>query len=1247
MRWLKRGLDKLLFSDFSPILKLGFERNLQPEDLPDLPAHLDPQAQVGVEDQIEWTHGNRLLFTLFRALWRFWVPPLALFLLFGVMNLLGPILVNQFVSRLSQGLNSQMDLIWGLAYAVGVGAVGMVGGLAIQHYFRRNLECFQIITNLVNRRIFSHALRLRKEAREKTPVGDIVNHMSTDTDSIAEATSAFSDLLYSILIMGGTVTLLFYYLGQTAWVAVILLVTLAPLTRKVSRDFIRFDETLMKWRDQRVSLMAQILSAIRLVKYFVWEKSVAQEVSRVRKDELHSRRQIARAQLLVTLLYVSVGTLILFSVLAVHSLRGGEFTPALIFTCVSLFALLEDPFAHISRVISMVIAAKVGGDRICRFLALEIVPESIESTAGTGPIGFGMKRLSVHLGEEERAALQDISLQVRPGSSLAVIGAVGSGKSIFIHALLGEIERSGGSLDFTQVNGEPTAGGRIAFVPQEAYVLNGTLRENLSFGHPTVGDAEIERALALSCLDSDVAKMPGGLRTEIGEKGINLSGGQRQRLSLARAILHQPQLVVLDDPLSALDQTTETLVVNQLLFGHWQTITRVMITHRLNHLEAFDQIAFLAGGRLLMVGTFAELKSQCSEFRSFLAEHELSHGSDPGQSPPISTVALNSGEAVRLTEDEDRHLGAVRRGLYWDYILALGGQNKTWRPLRLFLLLFAAASATLFPLLQKSWLAYFSNLQSGGEGGFALLNRWAAVPLHAVYVYGLIGILVMVGTLSADLFWLQRGLAAGRDIHDRMLRSVLGAGIRFFDATPVGRVLQRFSRDMEAIDIHLQWSFEHSMKCFAQVAVTLCLIIGLLPLVALILVPVFFVYYQVQKMYRASAREVKRLDSISRSPRYAHFKETLQGLVVIRAFGRTDWFLTEFYRRLRHNQRMFYSHYMINRWFSSRIPLVGGVVAMATTMGIVFAVRQGTLSPGMAGLLSVYSLSFWGVLNWGIRIWAEVEARMTSMERVQYYMSLPQEPSVLVDSPIPDNWPSRGQVIFENVYARYAEHLPLVLKGLSFEVPAGSKVGIVGRTGSGKSTIFQAMYRFIELETGRILVDGVDIAQVPLSRLRRALAIIPQDPTLFMGSLRANLDRYGEHSDEALWAVLEQASLGSFVRGLPQGLNTLLVENGVNLSQGQRQLLCLARALLIKAKVIIVDEATASVDVQTDATVQRVLKTSCRDVTMLTIAHRLGTVRDCEQIFEVQDGRRITDSDLSAEPKILPLFSESCERALV
>lgn len=1213
--------DRVFFAWLTPLLKTGSQRSLEVTDLPALPSELDPETLVLDESKISWVSGVSLLKTLLLVSARIWVPALGFFLLFAAMNLLGPVLVNNFVKSIQTGFSTPDEMKTAMILAALVGTIGIIGGVAIQHYFLWYLKWNQTVTNVVNKKIFFHALRLRKDAREATPVGDLVNHLSSDTEAVAEFGGGMADLIYSVVMIVGAISLLFYYLGTTAWVAVVLLGVLAPMTKKVSRDFTSFDEDLMKWRDRRVTLMSQILTAIRLVKHFNWEKSVSEEVGKVREAELHSRERLARAELLVTLIYVAVGTFVLFAVLAVHSLRGERFDAALIFTCVSLFGLLEDPFAQISRVISTMITAKVGGERIAGFLRLPVVEES--SLRVEAP------------SEQSESVLDEVeihykNLHVPSGSSLAVVGGVGSGKSTFLHVMMGEMS---GYYSGLEIRGVPHSRLRIGYVSQEAFILNGTLLENLTFGRQDISDRELSDALRASCLEEDLRLMPGGLQTEIGEKGINLSGGQRQRVSLARTILHRPNLVILDDPLSAVDSATEKALVENLLdrkTGLWKSVTRIMITHRLSHLNVFDQIGFLAKGEFKAIGKFEELEAISPDFRSYLEEYAISqsHGAPDGKSESMAIAGAQVSGDERVTEDEDRGYGAVASGMYRHYLEALGGENRRLRPWVLFVLAIAAMSLTGLPLLQKAWLAYVSNALNdnplaGGAASLSYVRNLASQPMPAIYIYGAIGLFVMGGTLLADLFWLKRGLAAGRLIHDKMLKSVLGAKIRFFDSTPVGRTLQRFSRDLEAVDIHLRWSFEHSIKCFAQVLLTLLLIVSVLPFVVLVMIPVFRVYYFMQKTYRASSREAKRLDSISRSPRYAHFKETLQGLVVIRAFEKKDWFTDEFFKRLRHNQRMFYGNYMINRWFSSRIPVVGGLISIATAISIVIAVKYGSLSPGVAGLVTVYSLSFWGVLNWGIRIWAEVESRMTSLERVRHFASLPQESNVIGDSSqvyLPSSWPANGEIKFVGVKARYAENRPMILKGLDFTLPAGAKVGIVGRTGSGKSTVFQALYRFIELEEGKILIDDVDISKVPLARLRRALAIIPQDPTLFIGTIRSNLDRYNEHADDKIWSVLEKSSLAEFVRTLPNGLETELVENGVNLSQGQRQLLCLARALLLNAKIILLDEATASVDVKTDATVQRVLKEAGHGVTMLMIAHRLGTTRDCDLVLEVKEG---------------------------
>jgi ABC-type multidrug transport system fused ATPase/permease subunit len=434
----------------------------------------------------------------------------------------------------------------------------------------------------------------------------------------------------------------------------------------------------------------------------------------------------------------------------------------------------------------------------------------------------------------------------------------------------------------------------------------------------------------------------------------------------------------------------------------------------------------------------------------------------------------------------------------------------------------------------------------------------------------------------------------------------------------VGRILQRFSRDVESVDIHLQWSFDHTIHAFFHITISFILIVTIVPLVILVILPIFFIYYKFQNSYRRVAREVKRLDSLARSPRYAHFKETLQGLSVIRAFDQSDWAMNQFYTKLKYSTEMYHTHYMVNRWFSSRLPLIGAVISTCTGLMVIFSSSRGYITAGTAGLVTVYALDFWRHLNWGVRIFSDLESRMTSVERLQFYCDMPAEKNYR-GQPIEleETWPQSGDLEFKNVSIRYADHLPLILKNISFKIKSGSKVGLVGRTGSGKSTIIQSVYRFVDIAEGEILFDHKSIHHIPLKRIRKNLAVIPQDPALFMGSLRSNIDRYRHVTDEQVWTVLKKVSLEEFVKNLPDQLDFKVSENGSNLSQGQRQLICLARALLMKVKIIFLDEATASVDVETDVLVQKVIRESLEGITLITIAHRLSTLEGYNSIIEL------------------------------
>jgi len=1210
----------VLFSQAESLIQIGKIRLIQSEDRLKLMPDLAPRSIPWEESKVLWTDKKSFLFSLLKVSRRNFLTSAAFQALGSSFSFATPFLVHAFITRLQLGPFSQHDLIHLSIIALSFGLCGLGNGLAIQHYFFQTLKFNQIATNYINKKIFSHALSLsvsnQDKNKDKNKIGDIVNHISSDSDAIADGCITSIDLLNAVVLSIGCVITLFYFVGSSAFVAVILMALLIPMTGYLSKNFMRLEDEMLSHRDQRITLMAQILNAIRVVKYFVWEKSLLYEVGEVRAKEVGARFKLAQAEIAWGLVYTSITSIVLFTVLLTHVLRGETVDMALIFTCISIFGLMEDQFGGLSRFLSRFVNIIVSAERIVKFINNTDTISSascIQETAAA----IEFKKINFSF-EDNKKLIVDLNLKLDRGHSLAIVGPVGSGKSTLLNLLLNELQPVSGALLLARRSLSR------AYVPQEAYIVNSTLRENILFGQKNVSETAIKHALKLSALEYDLLAWPSGLDTEIGEKGVNLSGGQKQRVSLARAIIASADLVLLDDPLSAVDPETEKYLCENLIFGEWKNKTRVMVTHRLSVLAQFDKILFIEEGQH-QIGTYSELSKSSPSFQKFLKTHEanllLEKKSDlkSGQheSTYVGAVMSSSSQSKRITQDEDRAIGAVEKSVYFNYLIALAGKAKVLtlsHKKKLSLLFLGAIVVVAAPLAQKIWLS-----QSGRLVDFS--------PLIIILIYGALGLLTMFIVYFSNSFWSRRGIEAGKSFHDQILRAVLSAPIRFFDSTPVGRILQRFSRDIESVDIHLQWSFNYTLHAFFHIIVSLLLIIVVLPMVLLAVVPILYIYYRLQSSYRRVAREIKRLDSVARSPRYAHFKESLQGLAVIRAYNKSEWSMNQFYDKLTYSAEMFHTHFMVNRWFSTRLPLIGAGISTATGLTVVFSSYHGFINTGTAGLVTIYVLDLWRHLNWGVRIFSDLESRMTSVERLQFYCDLPAEKNYHGEAAgLTESWPSAGSLEFKNVSLKYAEHLPLVLKNVSFKIKSGTRVGLVGRTGSGKSTIFQSVYRFVDIVSGEILFDEKSIHQIPLKRLRKNLAVIPQDPTLFMGSLRGNIDRYQQASDDEIWTALKKVSLENFVKNLPNQLEFKVAENGANLSQGQRQLICIARALLMKVKIIFLDEATASVDIETDALVQRVIRDSLEGMTLITIAHRLSTLEGYDAIIELSDGEVVVKS---------------------
>jgi ABC-type multidrug transport system fused ATPase/permease subunit len=1223
----------LFFQSATPIIRLGRTRPLTPDDAPPLPKGLRPEEAAISFASLATDSFRRFVLGVFWATGRPARNVLAIITVRIAVVLSTPVLLHSMLSQLPSVSASTELPIAALITAIALAMVGIIGALLNQHMFFNMLRGFATIVNGLNDRIVHHALQLRRSSRSSMQTGDLVNHLSSDTDAMAEAMFFIPEFYNTIIETVAVMAMLWWYLGPAALASFAMLTLIAPLSVIAARRFRRLDHELMELRDERVTLMSQILQGIRVVKFHAWEGSVQSEVSDVRRREVGTKVRIVKTDALSTMIFVSTSTLVDFAGFGAYVALGGELTTPLIFACLSLFALLEEPFGIVSHLLSNLQHARVATGRLHRFFSAAVrMQDERQESAPYHPVGLTAKGLSLTYPDSSVPTLRALDIDIPAGTSVAIIGSVGSGKSTLLRTLAGLHVPTTGSVVATNISdGERP---RLGYVPQEAFIMNASVRENITFGE-SEREHEIGEAIRASALLSDLSLMPAGLDTEIGERGVNLSGGQKQRVSLARAAYYRPGIVMLDDPLSAVDVHTEEVLVDSLLFGAWKNITRVVVTHRLAHVHRFDMILILEKGAVVASGTAEQLKDH-EAFRE-LMQHEVSEPPAlaesivPPSADPQSTANIAAPldeSSTRLTVDEDRVTGAVGLDVYKAYLRAMVGRGSS-APLWIAALIITVLMVSFMPILQTSWLGYWSDVTAGRtstgiwSGLMSTLNAGPFSAPVAIGIYGILGLLVLSAWGTERLVWLSRTAAASRTIHDHALRGVLAAPLRFFDSTPMGRILNRFARDMEGVDDHLSWNIEQSFKSLTQTISSLILILSVLPLIIFVIIPVFWLYNRLQRDYRKSAREAKRLESISRSSRYSHFKELVTGLDVIHGFAREKHFIQTHRQILARYQRAYWCSIMLNRWFSTRVPLTGGLVALGTSVLIIIAAWNGAISAGLAGLVMTYAISFWATLNWTIRAFSEVESRMTSVERLETFANLPSEPPT-TSAPVLDPsapWPLKGALEINDLHVRYAPHLPMVLHGVTFTVEPSTNVGIIGRTGSGKSTLFQTLFRFVEPERGRIVIDGIDITSIPLDRLRRSIAIIPQDPTLFIGTVRLNLDRFNECSDAEIWEALRRVQLAELIRELPGGLNAPVVEGGANFSQGQRQLLCMARAILIKARVIVLDEATASVDIVTDALIQRTIREEFRDVTVLTIAHRLDTVADADMIVELSAGR--------------------------
>ena len=853
------------------------------------------------------------------------------------------------------------------------------------------------------------------------------------------------------------------------------------------------------------------------------------------------------------------------------------------------------------------------------------------------------------IGEGRLITLSRVSMEATPGSLTAIVGQTGSGKSSVLSALLGEIRK---------VYGNVYTRGSIAYVGQQPFIQNSTVRENIIFGCP-FNLERYDRACTLSALQRDLKVLPGGDMTEIGERGINLSGGQKARVALARAVYSNADLYFLDDTLSAVDAHVGQHIFDKCIVSlRAQGKCVVLVTNALHHLSktgVVDHIIVLKQGRIVESGSYHELITESGVFSEMInayqdsveetslskptslqdlaiavetsmeeakfEEGEESQVDEKKEDPNIenskksSEIQKTNNNQAQLINEEDREVGDVDFRVYKVWTVAAGGIMTG------VLMVGLCYFVELVYIFSGWWLSYWSEDTAGYSAVFYLT------------IYAIINCAQAATSWFREFFIRTKAWYASRQLYRQLCSSVLYSPMSFYDTTPLGRVLNRFSKDIYTIDEQLPDTARMYIITISRITLAVLYTCLLTPLFIIGLIPIVWFYRISQNYYIRTSRELTRLENTSRSPIYALFTETLDGLATVRAYRQEKRLTNKSNALLDSNIAAYFLNFSSNCWLAVRLEFAGTLIITFTALAAVIGrdVKGETSMSkenfaGLAGLAISFAMNITQSINWSVRMASDLESQMVSVERIVTYSGIEQEAPHSLSSDPKGGWPHSGGIRFENVCMRYRPGLPLVLKGLTLSINPGEKIGIVGRTGAGKSSLVTAVLRLVELDEGAVYVDSIDVSKVGLNTLRSKVAVIPQDPVLFSGTVRSNIDPFLQYADEQIWDVLNRCCL----REVFNTLDDKVDESGGNLSVGQRQLICIARALLSKCCIIIMDEATASVDVETDAVIQRTIRSDFNHATVLTIAHRLNTIMDSDKVLVMDDGQ-VGEYDTPAE----------------
>ncbi|EAL63605.1 ABC transporter C family protein [Dictyostelium discoideum AX4] len=1270
--------SKISFNWVTKLIMKGYlKESLEMNDIYDLPELNKVQTTSKLLEDIDLSNNSN--YTLIKHIYKKFLPKnkyaLVSNLFIIIFTFLSPICLKFLINYISIQDENEKSILKGILLCCLLCLCVLGQSISQELFYWFGIKNGFDVRGALAAKIFEKTLKLSNASRKEYKSGKIMNIMSIDVANISEYfwTHHINIVSHFIQILS-LVGLLCYVVGPSGLVGFGVMVIALPINAMLCAKSSNYLEKSLEYSDSRTNLTSELITNIRPFKMYAWENFFINKIDGQRKQELKNIFLRIFYSILDHMMIETNATLVLVSTFATYSLNGNTMSLDVTFTAMTIFSKLEVPLIRLPYDIFKAIGLIPSVKRVQNFLKSseslkynknfknenQKITTTKENNNQHGqdndiivenctfqwnePENNNIFELNYGDNEEEENQdesinkkendneefnykLKDINLIVPKGKLTMICGVVGSGKTSLIFGLIGEIYKLNGS-----VSGVPN---NISFTSQQPFLLSASLRENILFGN----EFDIERykkVIESTALTKDIVNLAGLDLTEIGERGINLSGGQKQRISLARALYANSDCFIFDEPLSAVDPEVASHLFDHCIQGElMRNKTRILVTHQLQFIPYADHIIVLNSNGQLIQGTYQELNEKGIDFKSILKTKEIKKNveNETDSEELIKNeieieneiIDVNNAisdkndpnliEKAKLLVKEDKNEGEVEFNVYKKYF-SYGSSGVT---LFITISLFFVGQAIF--KVSDFWLTIWTERSIEGKSDSFYIGYY-------LLIFGTFVVILMIRILLLCRITFN----VGKNLHSALLKSVTYASCRFFDTNPSGRILNRFSKDTSDIDIHMFDILTEVSMCFSELTIGLISIVFIIPIMVIPLIILSIAYYILQRLYRPSARELNRWESITVSPIFSLLQECYNGLLTIRTYKQESRFIKEMFDNININLGCFFYSFAVHRWVSMRLEVMGWIMVFFTSLIATLFISNN----GLAALSVTTALSLNGYLSWGIRRIVDLEVKMNSFQRIQSYIEIPKEGNKLVSTnsnevdnhTIKDadlvNWPNKGIIEFKNVEIKYRPNSEPNLKDLSFKVQSSEKIGIVGRTGAGKTTIASSLFRMVECSKGLILIDGIDISKVQLQKLRSSIGIVPQDPFIFTGTIRSNIDPFNEFTDFEIWESVEKVKLKDAINSMPLKLETALQENGDNgFSYGQKQLLCLCRTILKNFKIILMDEATSSIDYHTAQLIKQTIQENFKDCTTLTIAHRLETIIDCNKIAVIDSGQLI------------------------